>query len=107
MGAGGADVGAGEDGFPSPGAVVGAFAGSDAVVGAVVGAVDAPPPPPPPPAAWAVQPVTASATAAVARTALRMAEERFMVAPREKNCVHRDASRAPAVAHVCEQALML
>ncbi|GAA3073776.1 hypothetical protein GCM10017562_46960 [Streptomyces roseofulvus] len=91
---GGADVGAGEDGFPSP----------DVAVGTVVGAVDAPPPPP---AAWAVQPVTASATAAVARTALRMAEERFMVAPREMNCVHRDASRAPVVAHLCEQALML
>lgn len=63
--------------------------------------------PPPDPAAWAVQPVATSATAAVARTALRMADERFMVAPRGMNCAHRDASRTPSVAHPFDRVVML
>ncbi|GGR37892.1 hypothetical protein GCM10010282_33030 [Streptomyces roseolus] len=101
-----AAVGAGDDGFASdppdaepPGA--GADEGEGAAVtGApVADGVGVPVRPPlPGPAAWAVQPVATSATAAVASTALRMTDERFMVAPRELDCAHRDASRPPAVA---------
>lgn len=100
----------GDDGFPSGVAVPDADgAGGVADEGAdedapVVGADGFPPPDP---AAWAVQPVATSATAAVARTALRMADERFMVAPRGMNCAHRDASRTPAVARAYHQVAML
>ncbi|GGS68696.1 hypothetical protein GCM10010222_06840 [Streptomyces tanashiensis] len=56
--------------------------------------------PVPVPDASGVQPA-ARATAAAARTTLRMtAEDRFMIVPRSVSCVRRDASRARAVAHV-------
>ncbi|MEU3396387.1 hypothetical protein [Streptomyces filamentosus] len=96
------DDGAGDEGLPSE--------ADPPVADALAGLCGVPPPPPDPPPdppVRSVQPVTTSATAAAARTALRIADERFMVTPREKNCAHRDASRPPAVAHLGEQALIL
>ncbi|MFK3733236.1 hypothetical protein ACI2LJ_23585 [Streptomyces sp. NPDC088090] len=106
-------AGAGDDGFPSGVAAPDADADADGRADAVaVGADDADGAdgadgfPPPVPTAWAVQPVAASATATVARTALLLTE-RFMVAPRGTNCAHRDASRPPSVAHPRRRAAML